>query len=220
MSEHIALELTAEQASRIIAADIRAYPKDSPDKLEEHLRRYNGLLSGEAIKASWKARYAELRKEIAGLGARLEAVRPKPKLPVAVGYRRLGAKPAEAKAQSSANASASFSVPATQPPADEKPKDTERQAKPEEEQTEAQGSGSVEDVAKERQLSLTGGTVVIDNAAEMLAAMNERHGVVGNVGGKCRIVEWVPSELDPGVLVPSFQSKTDFINRYAHRQVG
>jgi hypothetical protein len=50
--------------------------------------------------------------------------------------------------------------------------------------------------------------------------MNERHDVVGNVGGKCRIVEWIPSELDPGALIPSFQSKTDFINRYTQHQVG
>jgi hypothetical protein len=54
----------------------------------------------------------------------------------------------------------------------------------------------------------------------LLEAMNERHSVISNVGGKCRIVEWVPSELDPGAVIPSFQSKSDFINRYAHYQVG
>ena len=53
-----------------------------------------------------------------------------------------------------------------------------------------------------------------------LVALNHRHAVIGNVGGKCRVVEWVPSDLDPGALVPMFQSKTDFINRYAHRKVG
>jgi hypothetical protein len=82
---------------------------------------------------------------------------------------------------------------------------------------------SVEDAIQKGALVVTGagppmaGNVALD---EFLAAMNERHAVIGNVGGKCRILEWVPSELDPGALVPSFQSKTDFINRYAHRQVG
>src|SRR5262249_44381456 len=55
---------------------------------------------------------------------------------------------------------------------------------------------------------------------ELLAAMNDRHAVIGNVGGKCRVLEWVPSELDDGALLAVFQSKTDFINRYRHRQVG
>src|SRR5262249_61358994 len=68
-------------------------------------------------------------------------------------------------------------------------------------------------------IAITGGAAVAHLEA-LLAAMNKRHAVVGNVGGKCRIVEWVPSELDLGVLVPSFQSKGDFINRYAHRQIG
>jgi hypothetical protein len=58
------------------------------------------------------------------------------------------------------------------------------------------------------------------NENDLLAAMNERHAVVGNVGGKCRVLEWVPSELDEAALIPSFQSKTDFFNRYAHRQIG
>jgi hypothetical protein len=50
---------------------------------------------------------------------------------------------------------------------------------------------------------ITPGALVAHNAAEWLAAMNERHTVVGNVGGKCKIVEWVPSELDEGCVIPS-----------------
>src|SRR5262249_46299397 len=99
MSEHIALELTAEQASRIIAADIRAYPKDSPDKREEHLRLFGALLSHEDIDGAWADRYAEIalagRGKLANLSARFnakldEAKRKlaEPKLPVVAGYRR------------------------------------------------------------------------------------------------------------------------------------
>jgi hypothetical protein len=53
-----------------------------------------------------------------------------------------------------------------------------------------------------------------------LAAMNDRHAVIGSVGGKCRVIEWMPSEVDPGAMVPVFQSKADFINRYANRPGG
>ena len=50
--------------------------------------------------------------------------------------------------------------------------------------------------------------------------MNEQHSVIGNYGGKCRVLEWVPSELDPDALVAVFQTKSDFIARYSNRQLG
>src|SRR5215472_17375321 len=81
MSEHIALELTAEQASRIIAADIRAYPQNGPNKREEHLRLFDGLLSRKDIEGAWADRYAEIalagKAKLARLGSRLGALRPK-----------------------------------------------------------------------------------------------------------------------------------------------
>src|SRR5262249_27314623 len=49
MTELRASQLTAEQASRIIVADIRAYPKDGPDKREEHLQLFGALLSREVV---------------------------------------------------------------------------------------------------------------------------------------------------------------------------
>jgi hypothetical protein len=83
---------------------------------------------------------------------------------------------------------------------------------------------SVELAVKKGALALSpiiaAGVALNAASAEMLDALNERHAVIGNVGGKCRVVEWVPSELDPGALVAVFQPKTDFINRYANRQVG
>jgi hypothetical protein len=54
----------------------------------------------------------------------------------------------------------------------------------------------------------------------LLEAFNKRYAVIGNVGGKCRVLEWIPSELDEGALVPSFQAKGDFINRYSNRPIG
>jgi len=62
MTEVHAPQQTAEEASRIIAADIRAYPKDGPNKREEHLRLYSALLSREVIEAAWAHRYAEIAK--------------------------------------------------------------------------------------------------------------------------------------------------------------
>ena len=93
MTELRAPQPSAEQASRIIAADIRAYPKDGPNKREEHLRLYSALLSREVIEAAWAQRYAEIAK-------------PAP-------FRRRWPPP-----------QSSFSLPALQPTAEEKPKDT------------------------------------------------------------------------------------------------
>src|SRR5262249_10419659 len=108
MTEHLALRLTAEQAIRIIISEIRAYPQNGPDKREEHIRLFGGLVAIEEINALWAERYAELR--------RIEEAKPK-----VVGFRRFAK-----KEQSSANSAASFSVPASQPPADAQPKDSRR----------------------------------------------------------------------------------------------
>jgi Family of unknown function (DUF5906) len=64
------------------------------------------------------------------------------------------------------------------------------------------------------------GTARVATPADILAAMNERHAVIENIGGKCRVVDWVPSELDPDALVAVFQTKSDFINRYVNRRFG
>ena len=114
MTEHIALELTAEETSRRIAADIRAYPQQ-PDKREEHLRLFGALLSREDIEGAWADRYTEIalagKARLARVGARFDALRPKIEEakrkraePKVVGYRRFTA----AKEQSSANAAVFF----------------------------------------------------------------------------------------------------------------
>jgi hypothetical protein len=64
------------------------------------------------------------------------------------------------------------------------------------------------------------GTAKIVDYATVLSLMNEQHSVIGNYGGKCRVLEWVPSELDPDALVAVFQTKSDFIARYSNRQLG
>src|SRR5262249_38288258 len=63
MTELRAPHLTSDQASPTIAADIRAFPKDGPDKREEHLRLYgDGLISREVIEAAWADRYPEIAR--------------------------------------------------------------------------------------------------------------------------------------------------------------
>jgi hypothetical protein len=109
MTEHLSPKLIAEEeASRIIVAEIRAYPQGG-DKREEHLRLFGELLPREEIEALWAERYAEI--------ARIEEAKPK-----IVAYRRFAK-----KEQSSANAAQSFSVPAPQPAADEAPKDAQEE---------------------------------------------------------------------------------------------
>jgi hypothetical protein len=62
MTEQLKTKLTAEEASRIIAADLKAYPKDGPDKLGEHLRLFSEVLPRGEIEALWEERYTELHR--------------------------------------------------------------------------------------------------------------------------------------------------------------
>jgi uncharacterized protein DUF5906 len=51
-------------------------------------------------------------------------------------------------------------------------------------------------------------------------ALNEKHFVVNNVGGKCLIGEFVPSSIDPKRTVLSWQSPHAFMTRYGNQKVG
>ncbi len=53
----------------------------------------------------------------------------------------------------------------------------------------------------------------------MLAAMNERHAVIGNIGGKCLALDWIKDPVDDTRLIPSFQSRRDVENRYSRWRV-
>ena len=52
-----------------------------------------------------------------------------------------------------------------------------------------------------------------------IAALNEHHAIIDNVGGKTVIACWEPSPLDPSKLVVVFQSKESFVLRYSNRHV-
>ncbi len=54
---------------------------------------------------------------------------------------------------------------------------------------------------------------------EAIAAMNERHAIIDNIGGKTMIASWEPSSLDPSRLEVVFQSKESFLLRYSNRSV-
>lgn len=52
-----------------------------------------------------------------------------------------------------------------------------------------------------------------------LIELNEKYATIGDLGGKCLVMSWVPSKADPEVRVPSFQTFKAFHDRYAHRYV-
>ena len=52
---------------------------------------------------------------------------------------------------------------------------------------------------------------------DLLVAMNKRHAIIDNVGGKTVIASWEPSSLDPTRLIVAFQSKESFLLRYSNR---
>ena len=49
--------------------------------------------------------------------------------------------------------------------------------------------------------------------------LNDKHAVIGNLGGKCVVMEWVPSVILPGAKELSYQSFTSFRERYANEYV-
>lgn len=52
-----------------------------------------------------------------------------------------------------------------------------------------------------------------------LIRLNKKHCVIGDIGGKCLVLSWVPSKVDDSVQVPSFQSFKSFSERYANRYI-
>ncbi len=52
-----------------------------------------------------------------------------------------------------------------------------------------------------------------------LIEFNDKYAVVGDLGGKCLVMSWIPSKVDEHVKIPSFQSFKAFTERYANRYV-
>lgn len=52
-----------------------------------------------------------------------------------------------------------------------------------------------------------------------LIELNKRYSVIGDIGGKCLVLSWVPSKIDRSLKVPSFQSFKSFSERYGNRYV-
>ena len=52
-----------------------------------------------------------------------------------------------------------------------------------------------------------------------LIFLNEKYACIGDVGGKCMVMGWVPSKADPIVQIPSFQTFKSFAERFGHRYV-
>ena len=54
---------------------------------------------------------------------------------------------------------------------------------------------------------------------EAIKTLNDKHAVIGNLGGKCVVMEWVPSVIMPGAKELGYQSFTSFRERYANQHV-
>src|SRR6516164_7844847 len=220
MTEPQVAQVSREEASRIVVAEIKAYPQGG-DKREEHLRLYGELLPPEEINALWEYRYAEIA----------EAKRK------IVGFRR------SAKREAAANGGASFSVPVTQPKADPEPKDTPAKAtakeivtafvareapkpKPSEEEPGEEQEPTEE--PDEEQEQIEEGTIVTNTqmalpnfvgAAKAIGLLNQKHHVIGNYGNRCVVLSWELWEINRNVIIPTFQRFQDFTHRYMNRFV-
>jgi len=52
-----------------------------------------------------------------------------------------------------------------------------------------------------------------------LIELNEKFSVIGDIGGKCRVLGWTPSKVDPHIKVPSFQDFKSFGERHGARYI-
>lgn len=51
--------------------------------------------------------------------------------------------------------------------------------------------------------------------ANPLIELNSKYAVIGDIGGRCMVLGWVPSKVDSSIKAPSFQSFTSFRERYS-----
>ena len=58
------------------------------------------------------------------------------------------------------------------------------------------------------------------NASEYaIKEMNDKHAIISNLGGKCVVMEWVPSAITEGGTELAYQSFSSFRERYLNRYV-
>lgn len=60
---------------------------------------------------------------------------------------------------------------------------------------------------------------VLPKDEKTLIDLNAKYSVIGDVGGKCLVLGWVPSKVDESILVPSFQTHKTFSERYSNKYV-
>jgi hypothetical protein len=219
---------TYDELAGPMAQDILDYIKTGNDRRSYYLAIPCHDFPVEKRVAKWeladKQRAALMRTQLASVAGKFDALRPKieeakaklaePSVKAAVSYRRITA--------------TNFFGPTTQPKAEEAKKDNvAKEERKEPEQARDAKEGAVAKFIQDIKSSSRALETVkpfenlgTEDLRTYLAAMNVRHAVIGNVGGKCRVMEWLPSELDEGTFQLSLQSKTDLIDRYANRQVG
>lgn len=76
---------------------------------------------------------------------------------------------------------------------------------------ETNGHSSFEDIFGE--------PTIEQKATNPLIRLNQQYAVIGNVGGKCLVLEWQASQVDERVKVPSFQTFRSFSERYANEYI-
>jgi hypothetical protein len=114
-----------------------------------------------------------------------------------------------------------FISPATQPAAEPKPKDAPEEEpapldEPEPEQDEPEGEEAAHRVMLPAVVPPAQLPTHWDQA---LGAMNSRHAIIENYGGKAVIAGWEISPINPSKQVIVFQGKESFLLRYSNRSV-
>lgn len=67
--------------------------------------------------------------------------------------------------------------------------------------------------------SITPQLFVQKTADNPLIDLNNQFAVIGDIGGKCRVLGWTPSKVDPHIKVPSFQDFKSFAERHGAKYI-
>ena len=182
-----------------------------------HLAREHGL-NEERIAQLWQkaaeqARHdlANMRAKFASVAGRFDALRPK----IDEAKAKL-AKPKPAYRRYVANTSVSSFLFAPQPAAEEEAEDNR---KPEEEKPTEPEKPTEQAEPIKSGLPAVVPIPLPSKWDDAIVAMNNRHAIIDNVGGKTVIASWEPSQIDPTRLILVFQGKESFLLRYSNRKV-
>ncbi len=234
MSSEALRKLSPEDALREISAHIATYLRGGPNRKagDIKLAAASGL-AVESVTARWKATEGKrpawmsgldrltrdwagwLAEGLAIVGAGLASAEEVAEVAEAQGWPAdEGQEPARAEALAYFEAGA---LPEPEPQAEGENEEAELSLEDEGAARALLAKLGLSKGEQSKELVPVGANPVL--VPEPIKELNDKHAVIGNLGGRCVVMEWVPSRVTEGAKELSFQSFTSFKERYANRYV-